>query len=176
MRLGTRLAAVLALGTIFMVALTGAAWAQDPCEDLGKTKEYEKQIAACTKNVNNNYELYKSLINRGLAYFQTGLDDKAIEDFTQAIDLKPGMIDGYLGRGTVYNKKQFWPEAVNDLTKAIRIEPNNPEALFQRSIAFGHRKQLFDQEYAEDDCGRAIRIDPKYRKPCVANGYYDAGL
>ena len=48
----------------------------------------------------DNVEAY---IHRGLAYHHKGEYDRAIEDFTKAIELKPNCASAYYDRGVAYN-------------------------------------------------------------------------
>jgi tetratricopeptide (TPR) repeat protein len=41
---------------------------------------------------------------RGLAYKKKGLHDRAISDYTKAIELNPSGTDGYINRGNVRRK------------------------------------------------------------------------
>ena len=47
---------------------------------------------------------YDTYYSRGLAYNQIGQYEKAISDYTKAIDLKPKHADTYYSRGLAYNQ------------------------------------------------------------------------
>lgn len=62
---------------------------------------------------------------RGLAYFEKGDNDKAIADFTQAIQLDPKNADAYGRRGDAYSKQGDYDKAMADYQQAIRLNPKN---------------------------------------------------
>jgi tetratricopeptide (TPR) repeat protein len=56
---------------------------------------------------------------RGYAYVRKGDLDRAIGDFTRALDLEPGNGFSYTGRGSAYRRKGDFARAVDDLRKAV---------------------------------------------------------
>jgi tetratricopeptide (TPR) repeat protein len=72
--------------------------------------------------------------------------DKAIADYTQAINLEPTNAPIYFRRGNAYYGKGNYDQAIADYTKAIRLEPDNTRAYYNRSLAYS----------AKGDCDRAI--------------------
>jgi len=54
--------------------------------------------------------------------------DKAIEDFTQAINFNPNDSDAFMLRGFVYNATYDFDKANADLAKALEINPDNKMA------------------------------------------------
>jgi tetratricopeptide (TPR) repeat protein len=49
--------------------------------------------------------------------------DKAIDDFTKAIELKPGYAEAYYNRGQVWEEKGDYERGLADYSKAIEISP-----------------------------------------------------
>ena len=62
--------------------------------------------------------------NYGLAYRAEGDYDRAVEAFTQAIELNPNYAIAYNNRGEVYRDKGNFDLAIADYTKAIELKPN----------------------------------------------------
>ena len=56
--------------------------------------------------------------NRGVAYILNGEYDKAIEDFSEAIDFDPKDAKAYGGRGEAYRKKGEFEKAAADEEKS----------------------------------------------------------
>jgi len=166
MRLGTLFSALLVLG-----AFCGTSLAADLCEEYGKNKEFDKQIEACTKNIEAGTDLYMSYDRRGSAYFEKGDNEKAAEDFAKAIGLEPRRKEAYLHRAHAYKKMEQLGNSILDFTKAIRLDPSDASLFFERSLAYQSRGQYGDMERADDDCGTAIRLDRKYKRLCVEQGY-----
>jgi tetratricopeptide (TPR) repeat protein len=106
-------------------------------------------------------------------YFERAykLDDSnrqgAIEDYTQAIKLKPDFSEAYNNRGLRREESEDYKGAIKDYTEAIRINSNYPEAYNNRGDS---RSALGDYKNAIEDYNQAIKI-----KPDVAMYYYNRG-
>jgi Flp pilus assembly protein TadD len=81
--------------------------------------------------------------------------DKAITDFTKAIQLAPDDASLYLWRGVAFRAKGQLDEAIADLTEAIRLSPKGPRAYVERSRAFKQKGQI---DEAEADIAKAERL------------------
>jgi tetratricopeptide (TPR) repeat protein len=66
--------------------------------------------------------------NRGNAYNGKGNYDKAIVDFTQAINLDPNYAAAYYNRGLAYANKGDYDKVITDLEAVLRIDPHHPYA------------------------------------------------
>ena len=73
---------------------------------------------------------------RGLSYYEDGLYDCAIEDFTKAIKAKPDFVEAYNNRGIAYVSKGKYDCAIEDFTKAIIIKPEFVEGYNNRGVAY----------------------------------------
>ena len=69
--------------------------------------------------------LYNEAFNAGLKCYKSEQRDKAIEYFTEAIQLKPDSVDAYVNRAAMYNNKQDFYKAIADFTEAIRLRPDH---------------------------------------------------
>ena len=58
--------------------------------------------------------------NRGIAYADLGQYQRAIEDYNEAIRLKPDYAMAYSNRGIAYSKLGQYQRAIEDYNKAIR--------------------------------------------------------
>jgi tetratricopeptide (TPR) repeat protein len=79
--------------------------------------------------------------------------DKAISDYSKAIELKPDFADAYYNRGLAYFRKgssyNFEPhkKAINDFTKAIELQPDFADAYYNRAVT--HTEQIhYHHKYA----------------------------
>ncbi|MBP0582713.1 tetratricopeptide repeat protein [Labrys sp. LIt4] len=81
--------------------------------------------------------------------------DRAIAEFSRAIERKPHAIDAIYERALAYHHKRAFPEAIADYDRVIALDPGHADALFKRSIV--HR-QLGAFDKATADFDRAIQI------------------
>ena len=105
---------------------------------------------------------------RGLSAMDKGDFDKAIKDFTTAIELKPDFFVAYNNRGNAYSRKGDFDKAIQDFTTAIEINPRLAEAYNNRGIDY---VQKGDFDKAIQDFTTAIEI-----KPRLAEAYYGRGV
>jgi tetratricopeptide (TPR) repeat protein len=112
------------------------------------------------------------------SYFQKGEkryweDDfrGAINNYTQAIRLKPSFAAAYINRGLSRFQLQDFQGAIADYTQAIRLNPNFAYAYADRGSA---RFELKDFQGAIADCNQAIRLNPSFADPYIRRGesYY----
>jgi tetratricopeptide (TPR) repeat protein len=93
--------------------------------------------------------------NRGNAYYEQGLDDQAIVDYTKAISLEPEGADpdfilanAYNYRANAYEHKGLYDQAIADFTMAISLKPSLESAYQNRGNDY-LRKALYDQAIAD---------------------------
>ncbi len=84
--------------------------------------------------------------------------DKAIADFSQAIEIDSDYARAYNNRGVLYKDIKQYDKAIDDYSHAIEIDPKNPTAWYSRGNAYN---DLHQYDNAVADYSRAIEIDPK---------------
>jgi len=99
-------------------------------------------------------------IARGLVYAKLLMHQQAIDDFNNAISIKPDLAEAYYTRGTYYGKSRGqYTLAIDDLNEAIRLKPDYYEAFNNRGIILNilgaYRKAI-------DDFHQAIKLYPDY--------------
>jgi tetratricopeptide (TPR) repeat protein len=95
--------------------------------------------------------------SRGMLFFEKGLFEEAIADFTQIINLDASSYPAYLYRGmALYNTGRL-DRAIDNFDKAISLNPNSVKAYMNRGMAFND-KGLLDR--AIEDFGRVVSLDP----------------
>jgi hypothetical protein len=85
---------------------------------------HEDYTAAIRPDPNDATAYY----NRGSAYYNKGMFDRAIEDFNAALRLNPNDAYAYIGRGNAYYNKKDYRRARADYEKALQINPNHTVA------------------------------------------------
>ena len=68
-----------------------------------------------------NKECAETYYNRGLAHSKNGEPDKAIKDYTKAIELKPDYADAYYNRGGAFLRLGEREKAKSDLATARKL-------------------------------------------------------
>lgn len=99
--------------------------------------------------------------NRGIALYQLGQKEAAIEAFSQAVDLAPDYADAYNNRGIAFMALQNYRAAENDFSRVLELMPMRVEAYINRGVA---RKNLWQHHEALEDYQRALLIDPARRQ------------
>jgi tetratricopeptide (TPR) repeat protein len=128
----------------------------------------------------------RDLLNKGVAAFKNGQYDTAIEDFKQAKDLDPTLMNARLYLATAY-ASQYIPgapseantrlgeQAVNEFKDVLSIDPNNMSAIDGiGSIIFQMAGQPYDpKKFEESKTYHQKHIDLKPNDP---EPYYWIGV
>ncbi|HTB85770.1 MAG TPA: tetratricopeptide repeat protein [Candidatus Sulfotelmatobacter sp.] len=105
----------------------------------------------------DNDQAAKALKLAGLAADIIGNSDDAINDYNEAIDLKPHYAEAYIDRGDAKINKADYDGAMADFTKAIELKPD-------LVVAFNNRAWLEekngDHDAAIADYTKVIESDP----------------
>ncbi|MGE5158179.1 MAG: caspase family protein [Gemmatimonas sp.] len=146
---------------ILFLALYGTATADDLSTCTGGSGD--AAVAACTRALEsgrlNRTDRVRAYNRRGILWKRKGEHDRAIADYTAAIELNPNYLFAYYNRGISYREKQDFDRAIADYTAAIRINPKYPQAYVNRGVAYGEK---YDYDQAIADYNIAIQLDPKY--------------
>jgi lipoprotein NlpI len=155
--LPVRLTALLTLALLLSFR-PAAADDKDTCEHGSG----DEAIAACTRAINSGGWAGSGLVwaynDRGNAYRSKGDNDRAIQDYDQAIGLDPNNAYPYNGRGVAYQRKGDNDRAMRDYDQAIRLDPNFAAPYTNRGNAY---RVKGDNDRAIQDYDQAIRLDPR---------------
>jgi TonB family protein len=110
---------------------------------------------------------------RGLAFF-VGNPPKAVEAFSQVIDIEPKRVDGYRGRAWASLVAGEYVAAARDFHQVLLIEPGDSEAYRGRGWAHLHAKSY---DHAIQDFTELMRRAPAHPEASAARGiaYYLSG-
>jgi formylglycine-generating enzyme required for sulfatase activity len=92
---------------------------------------------------------------RAYVYRQLGQYEKVIADCTEAIRLKPNLMQAYHARGLAYAVRRDWGKAIADYTEAARLDPKYSGAYYERAMVY---KELGQNDKAEADIKRANEL------------------
>ena len=79
---------------------------------------------------------YRLYTNRAHAYAELGQYQRAIEDYNEAIRLKPDVASAYYGRGNAYSNISQYQRAIEDYNEAIHLEPYVAETYNNRGVTY----------------------------------------
>ncbi len=108
--------------------------------------------------VSPNHYIYN---HRGLVHFTLSEYDKAISDFTTAIQMEPRDTRVYTNRGLTYRMLKKYDESLRDFNKSINLNPLWPDTFYGRSLTY---YDLGDIQHALEDCDRAISLKPDFKQ------------
>src|SRR6266480_2481731 len=131
------------------------------------------RISGCTTLIQSGREtqsiLAVAFCNRGNAYQDYKGDyDRAIQDYDQAIRLKPDYFQAFNSRGVAYREKGDYDRAIQDYDQVIRLKPDHFRAFNNRGNAYEHKA---DYDRAIQDYDQAIRLKPDYATAFYNRGY-----
>ncbi|MDR2966143.1 MAG: tetratricopeptide repeat protein [Treponema sp.] len=110
----------------------------------------------------------------GEQFQKTGDFDKAINEYTTAINLYPGFTEAFISRGNIWLKRNDYNRAIEDFSRAIRLDSGKAEIFNYRGFARSERG-----EYAQaiEDFSRAISINQNYVDALInrSHSYYQTG-
>ncbi|MEQ8223117.1 MAG: tetratricopeptide repeat protein [Candidatus Eremiobacterota bacterium] len=91
--------------------------------------------------------------NRGCAYYGEEEYDRAIADFSKAIEMNPLYEKSYYNRANAYGRSGEYDKAISDYTQALKLNPDYKEAYYYRGISYAragdHEKSRADIEKAK---------------------------
>jgi len=151
------LAALAFASTAWLAATPAAA---DDFESCGKASGGEA-IATCTRAIASgrydDAELAVLFKDRCREWNKRQESDRAIEDCSQAIRLKPDFAQAFNNRGAAYTFKDQYDRAIEDYEQAIRLDPDDADAFNNRGAVYSLKGQY---DRAIEDYNQAIRLNP----------------
>ena len=125
--------------------------------------DYGKQIELVSQLIDDYPDddfASKSYSARGTIYYMNKSFDKAVADFTEAINRNHDDASLFCSRGDAYRKLSQWDKAIEDYSKAIEMNPKYAEAYYGRggSLIQGDRPK------AIEDLQKAISLSPDFLK------------
>jgi tetratricopeptide (TPR) repeat protein len=139
-------------------APSASAAPPDVCAD--RTATPAARIVACTEQIKagatGREHRALALNRRGDAYFEANVFDRAIADYTHAIQTKANFADAYMGRAKAACQSRCPPSALADAERALALRPD-AKALALRGWIFWLRGKPRE---ATRDLNAAIARDP----------------
>ena len=128
-------AALLWMAFAHGASATGAEPAKDlridpaPCVAAAAANDDERTIGACGALIDNEKtdkaDRIKALIARGAALGRKDLTDRAIGDYSVALQLDPSLASIFNARGELWRSKGDRPKALADFGAALKLNPDH---------------------------------------------------
>ena len=99
----------------------------------------------------------KGYFKRGYAYYVLGQYELAINDYDEAIHLKPDEADEYNKRAKAYYKLGQYQRAIEDYNESIRLNPSSVLTYNYRGNAY---LKLAQYNRAQENYNKAISLEP----------------
>jgi tetratricopeptide (TPR) repeat protein len=109
---------------------------------------------------------YLEYLSQGHDYAEAGDFNKALEAYTEAIELKSDGTDGYVGRGACNAHLGNYQLAEKDFDMAIQLNPGNYQAYWARALL---HTTLRNFDKAVDDYSRVIDLNQDFAAMAYAN-------
>jgi tetratricopeptide (TPR) repeat protein len=140
-----------------------------PCLNAAGVDDDDKVDASCAGVIDNEKtaksDRFKALVARGAHFARRGFTDRAISDYSRAIELDPSSADTFNARGELWLKKGDRPKAVQDFGAALKLDPNHEKAKANHKAMARELERIGAQMAVAGkpsfDCARARRAVEK---------------
>lgn len=102
-------------------------------------------------------ETAEEYVDRGNRYSRNGVYERAIADYTSAIDMDANCADAWFNRGVSWYEVGEYQQSIDDLTEAIRLDPDDDNYYSRRSLSYLFNDQP-DEAQADMDTSEEIRL------------------
>lgn len=157
-----KLVKTMALAGIVLAGLAPAAAAADD-RDICQKESGDVAIAACNRAIKSGKYTGKSLaivyINRGAEWKAKKDNEKALADYTIAINLDSSIPAIYNNRANIYRERGELDRAIADYSTAIRLDPLYTAAFTNRGLAY-EDKEMFAK--AREDFQASLSVPAKH--------------
>jgi len=96
-------------------------------------------------------------VSRGMAFLGLNDQDRAIDDFSNALELDDRNQEAALSRGGVYLDRKQYARAQDDFTMVLKLNPRSTAAYAGRSRAF---QEAGDHDRAIADLTKLLELEP----------------
>lgn len=93
---------------------------------------------------------------RGNRYSRNGEYERAIEDYSRAVELDGAFAEAYYDRGFSFYEVGLYEEAITDLSRAIELNPEAAQYYGQRSLVYIFIDRL-DLAQADQEMSDSLR-------------------
>ncbi|MBV1934428.1 MAG: tetratricopeptide repeat protein [Parvibaculaceae bacterium] len=162
------LAALLVVSALIGVAgHTAPTWANaiddnNDCYDQFRGGDNRLAIYYCSRAIQSGEldqpDLVAALINRGVAYKNTGNLVMAVVDYTSALEIAPKDAVLWANRANAHREMEQLNPALSDINKALELNPERATSYYVRGVILEARGEL---EAAQNDFLKAHELQPQ---------------
>jgi Flp pilus assembly protein TadD len=119
-------------------ALSTADWSKQALAlwQDGKYADPNKAADYLTKSIISQPDVAETYNNRGLAYYDQKLYQRAIADYDRAIGIKPNYAVAYNNRGNAYYELAVYNKALTDFNRSLNLDPEYAMASMNRGLVY----------------------------------------
>jgi Tfp pilus assembly protein PilF len=144
----------------------------DACVNRDGKSTPPRVIQACTESLDRKIfegdQRYFLFVDRAAAFVALGDQQRALDDYNEAVKLAPRNADLYYNRGVFYVTQSNDDAALRDFDTALGINAGHVPTLHQRAKIYQARSKFGD---ALADLSEAIRLQPKSAELWTERGY-----
>lgn len=94
---------------------------------------------------------YGALAVRGSIYETQGENQKALEDYSRAVEINPEAGAIHYRKGLINRRLKHYEQCIEDFGNAIKLDDSNPDAYYERAIAYAFlRDNKYKQQVLND--------------------------
>lgn len=109
----------------------------------------------------------EDLVKQGLAYFENEEYEKALKDFSKAIEEKPSDSELYFYRANTYMALEEYEKSIKDYNFVVSQNKSNIDAIYNRGNAY---YELEKYKNAINDFNLVLKQDPKFVEALQSRG------
>jgi regulator of sirC expression with transglutaminase-like and TPR domain len=134
---------------------------------LGRYEQAAARFAALADSIPESEQRARLLGQSGQAWMLAGNLDKAYEQQTRAVTLRPDDPDLLVDRSLILASLERYWDAIDDLNRVLDLRPDSPEALIFRAASY---RLLGVAELAGEDIARALALVPDHPEALLERG------
>lgn len=143
-------------------ALANAIDDNNDCYDQFRGGDHRLAIYYCSRAIQSGEldkpDLVAALINRGVAYKNTGNLEMAVVDYTSALDIAPKDAVLWANRANAHREMQQLNPALSDINRALELDPERATSYYVRGAILEARGE---REAAQNDFLKAYELQPQ---------------
>ncbi|MDX2129863.1 MAG: tetratricopeptide repeat protein [Chloroherpetonaceae bacterium] len=129
---------------------------------------FQEAIQVYSETLLRDSSVVEAYLKRGFAKQRIMDSLGALEDFNQAIRLKPESADGYFYRGVFYLERASYFASLADFVRASKHQPNNPNIWYYQGFL---NALIGDHSIAIENFKKTISLSPDF-----TGVYFELGL